>query len=175
MLYLFYLLLWLPLMAQADVKPAPLIHSFANAFTQLDPMGNFIASAAGPAHKAASAATKKSRSGNLSAAYNFPDTAGAGRGHVNPPVVAPGASVIKSTKALPSFSGINFVTVQAGDTVGAIALRYDMDIAAYSVYLRSVYGPNADLNRITAGRRLPVPQQVSERTSGGINGLDLPP
>lgn len=89
MLYLFYLLISFPLTVQADVKPAQLIHSIAGAFTQLDPRGNVTAGGASLAQSSAPAPTQKPKSGNLSAAYNFPDTAGAGRGHINPPVATP--------------------------------------------------------------------------------------
>lgn len=49
--------------------------------------------------------------------YNFADTAGSGRGTVNPDAVTPPATVFNPATALPSYSGDNAVTVQPGDTV----------------------------------------------------------
>jgi hypothetical protein len=113
-------------------------------------------------------------SGNQSDTYNFPDTAGAGRGVVNPSGVTPPTTVFNASTALPSYSGDNAVTIQPGDTVASIAKRYDMTVQEFSVYLKDQYGPNADLNSIVAGHKLPLPPAVYERTVGGINGLDLP-
>ena len=107
--------------------------------------------------------------------YNFADTAGSGRGTVNPDAVTPPATVFNPATALPSYSGDNAVTVQPGDTVSSIAKRYDMTVQEFSSYLKEQYGDSADLNSIVAGRKLPIPQDVYERTLGGVNGLDLPP
>ena len=107
--------------------------------------------------------------------YNFADTAGAGRGMVNPDAVTPPATVFNPATALPSYSGDNAVTVQPGDTVSSIAKRYDMTVQQFSSYLKEQYGDSADLNSIVAGHKLPIPQDVYERTLGGVNGLDLPP
>ncbi len=107
--------------------------------------------------------------------YNFPDTAGAGRGTVNPDTVTPASTVFNPTTALPNYSGDNAVTVQPGDTVSSIAKRYDMTAQEFEGFLKQQYGENADLNSIVAGHKLPLPQDVYERTSGGVNGLDLTP
>jgi len=50
----------------------------------------------------------------------------------------------------------NYV-VQPGDTVSGIATKLGLSVAQYTDYLKSVYGPDADLNSIMAGRELPVP------------------
>jgi len=76
--------------------------------------------------------------------------------------------------ALASSNADHTITVLAGDTVTSIARRWGMEPIEYSNFLREQYGPNADLNSIVAGRRLPVPTEVYERTIGGVNGLDLP-
>ncbi len=107
--------------------------------------------------------------------YNFADTAGSGRGTVNPDAVTPPATVFNPATALPSYSGDNAVTVQPGDTVSSIAKRYDMTVQQFSSYLKEQYGDSADLNSIVAGHKLPIPQDVFKRTLGGVNGLDLPP
>ena len=104
--------------------------------------------------------------------YNFADTAGAGRGTVNPDAVKPPATVFNPITALPSYSGDNAVTVQPGDTVSSIAKRYDMTVQEFSSYLKEHYGDSADLSSIVAGYKLPVPQDVFQRTLGGLNGLN---
>jgi hypothetical protein len=117
-------------------------------------------------------------SGNQSDTYNFPDTAGAGRGVVNPDSGTPNApgkpTVFNASTALGNYTGDNAVTVLPGDTVASIAKRYDMTAQEFSSYLKDQYGPQADLNSIVAGHKLPLPPAVYERTSGAINGLDLP-
>lgn len=83
------------------------------------------------------------------------------------------ATVFNAATALPGYAGEQGVTVQAGDTVGAIAQRYGMDAGEYKAFLQQQYGAGADLNSIVAGRRLPLPADVYERTQGGVNGLDI--
>ncbi len=79
-----------------------------------------------------------------------------------------------ATTALPSWNGDNAITVQPGDTVTSVAHRFGMEPEQFADHLKAIYGPNADLNSINAGSKLPIPQDVYERTLGGINGLDLP-
>jgi LysM repeat protein len=65
---------------------------------------------------------------------------------------------------LPSYTGDHpTLTIQPGDTIGAIAQSLDMAPGAYSAYLREIYGPNANLNDLLPGRTLPVPPEVVER------------
>jgi LysM repeat protein len=88
-------------------------------------------------------------SANLSDTYNFPDTAGAGRGVVNPDAGTPNTpdkpTVFNSATALPNYSGDNAITIQPGDTVSSIAKRYDMTEQAFSSFLKGQYGEGADL------------------------------
>lgn len=102
---------------------------------------------------------------------NFPNTQGSGRGSLNPDVVAPATTVYNSATALSNApinssggSTPNYV-VQPGDTVGGIAIKLGLTPFQYSEYLKSVYGPDADLNRIVAGRELPVPAYASHAGS----------
>jgi len=84
-------------------------------------------------------------------------------------------SVYNAASTLPSWSGSNAITVLPGDTVTSIAYRFGMEPKEFGDYLKDAYGPNADLNSITAGAKLPIPPDVYDRTLGAINGLDLPP
>jgi hypothetical protein len=97
---------------------------------------------------------------------------------LNPDAGTPNApdkpTVFNPATVLPNYSGDNAITIQPGDTVSSIAKRYDMTEQEFSSYLKDQYGPNADLNSIVAGNKLPLPPAVYERTVGGINGLDLP-
>ncbi|MBT0569089.1 cadherin-like domain-containing protein [Curvibacter sp. CHRR-16] len=74
---------------------------------------------------------------------------------------APEPSYFNRDTALPTApasdsSTPNYV-VQSGDTVSAIAHKLGLTPQQYGDYLKSVYGPDADLNSIVAGRELPVP------------------
>ena len=65
---------------------------------------------------------------------------------------------------LPSYAGDHpTLTIQPGDTIGAIAQSLDMTPGEYGAYLKTVYGPNANLNDLLPGRTLPVPPEVVER------------
>jgi hypothetical protein len=65
---------------------------------------------------------------------------------------------------LPSYTGDHpTLTIQPGDTIGAIAQSLDMTPGEYGAYLKTVYGPNANLNDLLPGRTLPVPPEVVER------------
>lgn len=51
--------------------------------------------------------------------------------------------------------------MQPGDTVWGIAQKLGMDPMQYMQFLREHYGPEADLNDIQIGRRLPLPQDLA--------------
>ena len=105
--------------------------------------------------------------------YNFPDTAGAGQGVTNPNdprLIGPiestqedsPSSYFDASTALPSVTNstdpsVGIYTIQPGDTITSIAQRLGMSVAELSEFVRSQYGPNADLNSIVAGHGLPVP------------------
>jgi hypothetical protein len=70
-----------------------------------------------------------------------------------------GISAYNPATALSDYKGTYGIEIKAGDNINSIANRVGMPVEELRQYLRDVYGPDADLGSLQAGRFIPIPQE----------------